>query len=124
LILYWGAGLFAAAAMLTTTEFVDCSLAKAFLVRTFLVKKWGSAERKKKGAKKKETEGLSKLAKLMEIGTNRGFPQRFGKPKPLSTVPTRPNTQLHNTIYFFERQRSTLNWLSFGPKNGEHFIHL
>jgi hypothetical protein len=51
----------------------------------------GKAQRKKKGAKKKETADLWKLSPLMEIRTHRGFPQRLGKQRPLSTVPTRPN---------------------------------
>ena len=29
--------------------------------------------------------------------------------------------RFHHRIHFFERQRSTLNTLSFGPKDGEHF---
>jgi hypothetical protein len=49
---------------------------------------WG--QRKKKGAKKKENGGLWKLTPLMEIRSQRGFPQRLGKHKTLSTVPTRP----------------------------------
>jgi hypothetical protein len=28
--------------------------------------------------------------------------------------------RFHHRIHFFERQRSTLNTLSFGPKDGEH----
>jgi hypothetical protein len=50
----------------------------------------GWAQRKKKGAKKKEDGGLWKLPPLMEIRKERGFPQRLGKHKTLSTVPTRP----------------------------------
>jgi hypothetical protein len=47
-------------------------------------------ERKKK-QKKKENGGLWKLTPLMEIRKERGFPQRLGKHKALSTVPTRPD---------------------------------
>jgi hypothetical protein len=50
----------------------------------------GWAQRKKKGPKKKENGGLWKLPPLMEIRKERGFPQRLGKHKTLSTVPTRP----------------------------------
>jgi hypothetical protein len=31
--------------------------------------------------------------------------------------------RFHHRIHFFERQRSTLNTLSFGPKDGEHLIN-
>jgi hypothetical protein len=55
------------------------------------VENWGQAQRKKKGAKKKENGGLWKLTPLMEIRSPRGFPQRLGKHKALSTVPTRPD---------------------------------
>ncbi|HEX2713204.1 MAG TPA: hypothetical protein VHM88_13475 [Candidatus Acidoferrales bacterium] len=48
-------------------------------------------QRKKKGAKKKETEALWKRTPLMEIRSQRGFPQLLGKHKTLSTVPTRPD---------------------------------
>jgi hypothetical protein len=61
------------------------------VARTFSVENWGQAQRKKNGAKKKETEGLWKLTPLMEIRSQRGFPQRLGKHKTLSTVPTRPD---------------------------------
>ncbi len=36
-------------------------------------------------------EALWKLTPLMEIRSQRGFPQRLGKHKTLSTVPTRPD---------------------------------
>jgi hypothetical protein len=32
--------------------------------------------------------------------------------------------RFHHRIHFFERQRSTLNTLSFGPKDGEHLTWL
>jgi hypothetical protein len=38
-----------------------------------------------------ENRGLWKLTPLMEIRSRRGFPQRLGKHKTLSTVPTRPD---------------------------------
>jgi hypothetical protein len=63
----------------------------AILARHFSVENWGQAQRKKKGAKKKENGGLWKLTPLMEIRSQRGFPQRLGKHKTLSTVPTRPD---------------------------------
>ena len=63
----------------------------AILVRFFSVENWGQAQRKKKGAKKKENGGLWKLTPLTEIRSQRGFPQRLGKHKTLSTVPTRPD---------------------------------
>ena len=63
----------------------------AILVRYFSVENRGQAQRKKKGAKKKEAEALWKLTPLMEIRSERGFPQRLGKHKTLSTVPTRPD---------------------------------
>jgi hypothetical protein len=55
------------------------------------VENWRQAQRKKKGAKKKENGGLWKLTPLMEIRKERGFPQWLGKHKALSTVPTRPD---------------------------------
>jgi hypothetical protein len=54
------------------------------------VENWRQAQRKKKVAKKKENGGLWKLTPLMEIRKERGFPQRLGKHKALSPVPTRP----------------------------------
>ena len=63
----------------------------AILVRFFSVENWAQAQRKKKEAKKKENGGLWKLTPLMEIRSQRGFPQRLGKHKTLSTVPTRPD---------------------------------
>jgi len=57
----------------------------------FFCGKAGQAQRKKKGATKKENGGLWKLTPLMEIRSHRGFPQRLGKHKTLSTVPTRPD---------------------------------
>ena len=61
---------------------------------------------------------LWKLPPLVEIRKPSGFPQRLGKHKTLSTVPTRPTC-----ILFFKtlrEARSTLNTLLFGPKDGEH----
>src|SRR5579863_9847110 len=55
----------------------------------FFCGKLGIGTKKEKGAKKKETEALWKLTPLMEIRSQRGFPQRLGKHKTLSTVPTR-----------------------------------
>jgi len=63
---------------------------------------------------------LWKLPPLVEIRKPSGFPQRLGKHKTLSTVPTRPTC-----ILFFKtlrEARSTLNTLLFGPKDGEHLI--
>jgi len=65
---------------------------------------------------------LWKLPPLLEIRKPRGFPQRLGKRKTLSTVPTRPTG-----IFFFKtlrEARSTLNTLLFGPKGGEHLNDL
>ena len=67
------------------------------LARYFSVENWGQAQRKKKGAKKKENGGLWKLTPLMEIRSQRGFPQRLGKHKALSTVPTRPDGGSYRT---------------------------
>ena len=64
----------------------------------FPVENWGQAPRKKKGAKKKENGGLWKLTPLMEIRSERGFPQRLGKHKTLSTVPTRPDGGSRGTL--------------------------
>jgi hypothetical protein len=63
----------------------------AILARYFFGENWGQAQRKKRGAKKKENGGLWKLTPLMEIRSQRGFPQRLGKHKALSTAPTRPD---------------------------------
>jgi hypothetical protein len=52
--------------------------------------KLGQAQRRKK-EQKKENRGLWKLTPLMEIRSQRGFPQRLGKHKTLPTVPTRPD---------------------------------
>ena len=60
----------------------------------------------------------------VEIRSQRGFPQRLGKHKTLSTVPTRPDGGSLTGFTFFERQRSTLNTHSFGPKGGEHLKQL
>jgi hypothetical protein len=68
-------------------------------VRYFSVGNCGQAQRKKKGAKKKENGGLWKLAPLMEIRSQRGFPQRLGKHKTLSTVPTRPDGGFTDLIH-------------------------
>jgi hypothetical protein len=57
----------------------------------FLWKTGDRHKERKKEQKKKETEGLWKLTPLMEIRSQRGFPQRLGKHKTLSTVPTRPD---------------------------------
>src|SRR5262249_25723737 len=78
----------------------------------------GIGRKKEKRATKKARKGLWKLAPLLAIRLHRGFPQRLGKHKPLSTVPTRPTTEAHD---LFERQRSTLSRRDFGPKDGEHF---
>jgi hypothetical protein len=66
----------------------------------FLWKTEDKAERKKKGAKKKEKEALWKLTPLMEIRPERGFPERLGKHKTLSTVPTRPDGGSITGIHF------------------------
>jgi hypothetical protein len=58
----------------------------------------------------------------VEIRSQRGFPQRLGKHKTLSTVPTRPDGGFIRGVTFFERQRSTLKTLFCGPKDGEHLI--
>jgi len=83
----------------------------------FSAENWDRSKKTGKGANER-SKGLWKLAPPMEIRPHRGFPQRLGKHKPLSTVPTRPNS---SPSFFFERQRYTLNWLTCGPKNGEHF---
>jgi hypothetical protein len=57
----------------------------------FFCGKLGTGTKKERGAKKKENGGLWKLTPLMEIRSQRGFPQRLGKHKTLSTVPTRPD---------------------------------
>jgi hypothetical protein len=58
--------------------------------------KLGIGARQEKRSKKNETKALEKLTPLMGIRSQCGFPQRL-----------------------FERQRSTLNTRSFGPKDGE-----
>jgi hypothetical protein len=45
-------------------------------------------------------EALWKLTPLMEIRPERGFPQRLGKHKTLSTVPTRPDGGSITRIHF------------------------
>ena len=53
---------------------------------------WKTGDRQKeKRSKKERNGGLWKLTPLMEIRSPRGFPQRLGKHKTLSTVPTRPD---------------------------------
>ncbi|MGA7622124.1 MAG: hypothetical protein WCA91_00970 [Candidatus Acidiferrales bacterium] len=76
---------------------------EGILARNFSVENWGEAQRKKKGAKKKEAEALWKLTPLMEIRSERGFPQRLGKHKTLSTVPTRPDGGGSITGFIFLR---------------------
>jgi len=71
----------------------------AILARYFSVENWRQSQRKKKGAKKKENGGLWKLTPLMGIRKERGFPQRLGKHKTLSTVPTRPNSSSTDLIH-------------------------
>src|SRR5271167_2379879 len=61
--------------------------------------------KKEKRSKKERNGGLWELTPLMGIRSQRGFPQRLGKHKTLSTVPTRPDG---GSITGFERQRSTL----------------
>jgi hypothetical protein len=78
--------------------------------------------RKKEKRSKKESNG-----RPVETGAADGNP-------PTSRIPTaawkaqtafhsshKAQQQFHYTIHF-ERQRSTLNCLTFGPKNGEHFM--
>jgi hypothetical protein len=43
---------------------------------------------------------LWNLTPLMEIRSERGFPQRLGKHKTLSTVPTRPDGGSNHRIHF------------------------
>jgi hypothetical protein len=56
-------------------------------------------------AKKKETEGLWELTPLTEIRSQRGFPQRLGKHKTLSTIPTRPDGGSTTPTEFNSRKR-------------------
>src|SRR6267143_5502490 len=51
--------------------------------------KLGIGRKKEKRSKKERNGSLWKLTPMMEIRSQRGFPQRLGKHKPLSTVPTR-----------------------------------
>jgi hypothetical protein len=53
--------------------------------------KTGDRHKERKKDRKKENGGLWKLTPLMEIRSQHGFPQRLGKHKTLSTVPTRPD---------------------------------
>jgi hypothetical protein len=57
----------------------------------FFCGKLGTGTKKEKRSKKERNGGLWKLTPLMEIRSQRGFPQRLGKHKTLSTVPTRPD---------------------------------
>jgi len=75
-----------------------------------------NGQRKKKGAKKKETQSLWKLTPLRK-SSRAGFPQRLGKACDFSTVPTRPQRVISFTR--FQEGRSTLSLLIFCPKNGE-----
>jgi hypothetical protein len=89
-------------------------------MQSFFVEKRGKAERKKKEAKKKETDGH------WETGAADGNPPR------IPTAAWKAKTAFHSSheaqqkfdhpMYFFERQRSTLHRRTFGPKNREHFI--
>src|SRR5580700_5045553 len=57
----------------------------------FFYRKLGTGTKKEKRGRKERNGGLWKLTPLMEIRSQRGFPQRLGKHKTLSTVPTRPD---------------------------------
>ncbi len=85
----------------------------------FFCGKLGIGTKKEKRSKKERNGGLWKLTPLMGIRSPRGFPQRLGKHKTLSTVPTRPDGGSITGSAPFERQRSTLNTHSFGQKDGE-----
>ena len=67
---------------------------------TFFCGNRGAGGKKEKRSKKERNGGLWELAPLMEIRRERGFPQRLGKHKALSTVPTRPNSRFIKMIYF------------------------
>jgi hypothetical protein len=82
----------------------------------------GLGTKKGKKGKKGRNGGLWKLTPLMEIRSQRGVPQRLGKHKTLSTSSHKPDGGYVAGFTFFERQRSTLNTLSFGPKDGDHLI--
>src|SRR5216683_7613065 len=95
----------------------------AILARYFSVENWGQAQRKIRTKKERKRRPVETDA-AVEIRSQRGFPQRLGKHKTLSTVPTRPDGGSLTGFTFFERQRSTLNTHSFGPKDGEHLKQL
>jgi hypothetical protein len=54
--------------------------------RDIFCEKLGIGTKKEKRSKKERNGGLWKLTPLMEIRSPRGFPQRLGKHKTLSTV--------------------------------------
>src|SRR5580693_3373949 len=59
----------------------------------------------------------------MEIRSQRGFPQRLGKHKTLSTVPTRPDGGSIIGFTFFQRQRSTLHAAPDGIRTAKETQH-
>jgi hypothetical protein len=67
--------------------------------------KLGIGTKEEKSSKKKETEGLWELTPRMEIRSQRGFPQRLGKHKTLSTIPTRPDGGSTTPTEFNSRKR-------------------
>src|SRR5216683_3444835 len=74
----------------------------AILARYFSVENWGQAQRKIRTKKERKRRPVETDA-AVEIRSQRGFPQRLGKHKTLSTVPTRPDGGFTYRIHFFRK---------------------
>src|SRR5216683_2762542 len=70
----------------------------AILARYFSVENWGQAQRKIRTKKERKRRPVETDA-AVEIRSQRGFPQRLGKHKTLSTVPTRPDGDSTDLIH-------------------------
>jgi hypothetical protein len=68
----------------------------------FFYRKLGTGTKKEKRGRKERNGGLWKLTPLMEIRSPRGFPQRLGKHKTLSTVPPGPTAVPSQDSFFPE----------------------
>ena len=92
----------------------------------FLCGKLERSTKKEKSSKKERKEGLWKLALLMGIRKERGFPQQLekslAKDARLFHSSHRPNNKDLSIMYCW--QRSTLTTPDFGPKDGEHLIEM
>jgi hypothetical protein len=70
---------------------------QGFLTRNVSVENWGQTQKKETRGKKKERP-VETDAAGGKADKNAAFPQRLGKLKPLSTVPTRPDGEAYTTL--------------------------